>query len=271
MTTSAPEQSETFAQRGYIILRGMLSAAEVEHARSICAEKLTRQGVREMMTSDFLASEFMAGIGLRDRVVAAVGHLVGGPVVLYPNCTARMNVYVPWHVDSTFVGADTEHVWEPGFVHVQAGLYLQDNDPIGGGGIDVISGSHLMSFDGHGRIRAEFDNAARILSGSHLRETVDTKAGDIVLWHARLLHASTPVQQESEREKFGIFFSYGRDDLRDNHRFMSQISVDSVRTMNGVSRTIPRLAEIAGFRYPGDFPDAFVREAEHAGVRVVTL
>ncbi|GAA2003027.1 phytanoyl-CoA dioxygenase family protein [Catenulispora subtropica] len=259
------------ADRGYVIVRGVLDAAEVARARDLCTAYLTGTGTQEMMTGEFLTDEFLAGIALRDQVVAAVKELMGPNPVFYPNSTTRKNVYVPWHVDATFVGPTAAYVWEPGFAHVQCGLYLQDNDPVRGGGIDVVRSSHLMSFDGYGTREPEFDIPARTLGESPLRERVDTRAGDVVMWDGRLMHASTPVVRETDREKFGVFFSYARGHARDNHRFMSQIAVDSMRTMNGVSRAIPRLDEIAHMRYPESFPDWFVRRARDTGVRVVTL
>lgn len=261
---------EAFADRGYVIIRDVLDPDEVEHARKLCAKDLTEAGEAEMMTSDFLASPELAGIPLRDRVVSAVRRLLGERPALYPNCTARGNVYVPWHVDSTFVGPGHEYVWESGFAHVQAGLYLQDNDRETGGGIDVIRGSHLMSFDGYGRMRPDYAIPSRTVAESSLRETVDTRAGDLVVWHGRLMHASTPVLREHHQPKFGVFFSYGREDLGDNHRFMCQLAEGRVRTVNGVSRVIPRLAEISRLRYPADFPGWFVTATERAGVRVST-
>lgn len=269
-TTSAEPLAAQFARRGYVILRGVLDADEVARARELCTTYLTGTGSQEMMTSDFLADRFLAGIALRERVVRTAAELLGDRLVLYPNCTARKNVYVPWHVDATFVGPTAAYVWEPGFAHAQCGLYLQDNDPVGGGGIDVVRGSHLMSFDGYGTIEPQFEIAARTIGESDLRERVDTRAGDVVIWNARLLHTSTAVLSDPGREKFGVFFSYARRNLRDNHRFLSQIAVDSVRTMNGVSRRIPRLAEIARLR-PQDLPAWFAEQAAAAAVRVPTL
>lgn len=263
--------SEDFAERGYLVVRDVLDGDEVERARELCARYLMAAGSREMMTSEFLANEFLAGIPLRDRVVAVVRQLVGKRAVLYPNCTARKNVYVPWHVDETFAGCGTQYAWEPGFAHVQGGLYLQRNDPVSGGGIDAVRGSHLMSFDGYGRIPADFSVAGRTLGASFLRESVDTRAGDLVLWHARLMHASTPARQEPGYEKFGIFFSYGRDEPRENHQFLCRIASNSIRMENGISHRIPRLEEISHFRYPDSFPERFVKEAEGAGVKIVTL
>ncbi|MEU9890243.1 phytanoyl-CoA dioxygenase family protein [Sphaerisporangium sp. NPDC051011] len=261
---------EAFADRGYVVIRGVLDAGEVERARKVCADNLTGTGEAEMMTSDFLATPELAEIPLRERIVSVARRLLGEHPVLYPNCTARQNVYVPWHVDSTFVGPGHEYVWEPGFTHVQAGLYLQDNDPETGGAIDVIRGSHLMSFDGYGRTRPEYEVPARTLAASSLRETVDMRAGDVVMWHGRLMHASTVARREQERPKFGVFFSYGRNDLGDNHRFMSQFGHGKVRTVDGVSRVIPRLDEISRLRYPADFPAWFVSAADGAGVVVST-
>lgn len=262
---------EEFSDQGYTVIRGVLDADEVRRARAICARHLTGGDAEEMFTSDFLDDDFLTDVVLRERVVEAARRLLGPRVVLYPNATARRNSYVPWHVDSTFIGPDAQHVWTPGFVHVQGGLYLQDNDPSCGGGIDVITSSHLMSFDGYGRFSADFGVADRTLARSSLRRTVDTRAGDLILWHGRLMHRSTPVGTDPGRDKLGIFFSYGRDELSDNHRFLQQIAKDSVRTMNGISRRIPRLTQISRFRYPDSFPAEFVKKAENASVKVVSL
>jgi hypothetical protein len=178
---------------------------------------------------------------------------------------------VPLHVDDTFVGPGREYAWEPGFVHLQAGLYLQDNTAESGGGVDVIRGSHLMSFDGYGRVPAEFEVANWTLGTSSLRETVDTRAGDLLLWHGRLMHASTPVRHAPEREKYGVFFSYGRQDLHDNSRFLCNLIANRVRSMGGHTGMIPRLAEIPRMRYPGSFPGWFVDDVEAAGVHVAVL
>ncbi|MFC6086701.1 phytanoyl-CoA dioxygenase family protein [Sphaerisporangium aureirubrum] len=268
---STPDPSQDLADRGYTVVRGVLDPVEVEYARERCGRLLSGAGAKELTTSGFLAEEFLAGIVLRDRVLAAVRMAVGPSAVLYPSCTARKDIYVPWHVDSAFTGPGAAYVWEPGFAHVQCGLYLQDNTPETGGGIDVVRASHLMAFDGYGRLPADFETAAHTVGASSLCETVDTRAGDLVVWHARLLHRSTVALGEPRGEKFGVFFSYAREHLRDNHRFLCRIAEDSVRTMNGVSRTVPRLAEIARLRYPADFPAWFVKEAEHAGTKVVTL
>jgi len=263
--------AERFAERGYVIVRGVLNPEEVTRARELCAQRLTEEGASEMLTSDFLTARGLAEIPLRDKVVEAIRELIGERFRLYPNFTARKNIYVDWHVDDAFVGPGREYVWEPDFLHIQGGLYLQENNTVNGGGIDVLRGSHQISFDGYGKVPAEFDIPARTLGKGPLREMVDTGAGDLVLWNARLMHASTPVVEESGHGKFGVFFSYGRDDLRANSNFLCQLASSRVRTMNGRSGVIPRLAELVHFSYPDSFPEWFVKQAADSGVELYTL
>jgi ectoine hydroxylase-related dioxygenase (phytanoyl-CoA dioxygenase family) len=260
-----------FAEKGYLLIRDVLDADGVARFRELVAARLTGRGEEEMLTRDFLAERELAELPLHERVVATVRDLIGGPLALYPNCTARKNVYVPLHVDDTFVGPGREYAWEPGFIHVQGGLYLQDNDPVKGGAIDVVRGSHLMSFDGYGRVPADFDVPNWTVGASAMRETLDIRAGDVVLWHGRLMHASTGQKIPSDGRKFGVFFSYGRQDLRDNSRFLTNLAANRVRTMNGISGVIPRLAEIARLRHPDDFPGWFVERAARAGIAIPTL
>jgi len=266
--SSDQAQADAFSTDGYLIVPAVLTADEVAELRELCSRELTGGGT-EMLASQFLSLPELAEIPFRERVVSAIKNLLGPDYRLYPNFTARRDVYVPWHVDDAFVGPDREYVWHPDFGHAQAAIYLQDNDD--SGGIDVIPGTHLMSFDGYGKVPPDFDIAARTIGASSYPRTVHTRAGDLLLWHPRLMHASTGGARPRERDKFGIFFGCGRNRPYDNSRFLSQLVFNRVRMIDGVPRTLPRLAEIVHLRWPESFPEWMVKKAEETGIEIATL
>ncbi len=168
-------------------------------------------------------------------------------------------------------GRAAEYVWDTSFAHVQAAVYLQDNRQGSGGGIDAVPGSHLTSFDAFGHAAPDFATATAVLKDNDLATTVLADAGDLVLWHARLLHASTPVTESSGQEKFGIFFSCGRNDAYVNSRYLTHLLAKRVRISGGVAQPNARFAEIADLRFPASFPDWFVQAHEAQGTAVATL
>jgi hypothetical protein len=148
-------------------------------------------------------------------VVAVLRGLLGRDFVFLPESAVHDSGYGGWHKDT---GAQeraglTFH-WEPDFRMVQVALYLQDNTPAAGGGLDVIPGSHLRrdqcgEFRERGGLRdwlqARLWGAVRGCAYS-----VPSAAGDLVLFHYRLDHRATqPAAQPvpPEHRKLAIFFA----------------------------------------------------------------
>jgi hypothetical protein len=80
----------------------------------------------------------------------------------------------------------------PDYGFVKCGLYLQDNDPEYGGGIDVVPGSHKLLFrTGMNRL----DGKIRLFKGKlgviFNNKTVPIKKGDVVIFHSFLMHSAT--------------------------------------------------------------------------------
>lgn len=262
---------DDFRRTGYAVVPGILDSTEILKLRKICAQRLTDDGAQEMCSSEFLTVPELARVPVNDLVVTALKELLGSDYRTYPNFIVRKSVYVPWHVDDAFTGPGGEYVWDPAFAHVQAAVYLQDNRAGAGGGIDVLPGSHLVSFDAYGRMPPDFVTATSVLESHGLASTVQANAGDLVLWHARLLHASTPVTAPSGQEKFGIFFSCGRNDPYASNRYLTHLLTKRIRVKDGIARYNPRFAEIADLRYPDSYPTWFVESHKKHGTAMATF
>lgn len=263
---------EEFAETGFAVVPGVLDPEEVSRARELC-ESFSE--TLEVPGDAFLETKELGGLLVKAPVVESFRGLLGENYRLYPNMTVRKSLYVGWHVDLAFAGPGRQYVWKHDFAHIQAAVYLQDNDADTGGGIDVVPGSHIHSLDAYGRATPDFPAALRAAPRPPVR--VDSRAGDLVLWHARLWHASTPShlgpeeRREPEQAKLGIFLSAGRDDLYENNRYLSHLSLKRVHRVDGEVRPNPRFTEMLDRKFPDEYPEWLVDRMREAKFSVANF
>jgi len=219
----------------------------------------------ELLPGVLLEHKELWEILLREEVTGFLSDLFGKRFTYYPNLTVRRDVFVPWHIDDAFVGPGRSAVWEPDFLHLQGAIYLQPNAPGEGGAIDVVPGSHMKPVDGGGHALPDYSDA------SSTSVTIEANAGDLILWHARTVHRSTPREGDSTGSKYGIFFSAGRRDLFYNNLFLTHLA--SKRILRGSGRTVQfkRHIATAELKYPDHFPAALRDGLEDLGGRFTTL
>lgn len=290
---------DRFAENGYAVVPGVFDVTATAALREVCAARLRAEGSRELTPTAFLASEQLAAVPFHDAVVGALKRILGADYLIYPNLTVRRGVYVGWHVDDAFIGPRRQYVWAPGFQHVQGAIYLQDNEDETGGGIDVIPGSHLLSCDGRGTVEYDLGEAAALLLAEHAPQRIRSRAGDLVLWHARLWHRSTPATDPAadpaadrtdpaavpadaadsadradpadQPEKYGVFFSASRNDPYAANRFLAHLLGKRVRLVDGAAVVNPRHAALVDMRFPADYPVWLRDRMASLGVSAATL
>ena len=261
-----------FERQGFAVVKGVLSAERVAQMRAQLDEYFagTEPGA-EMPASDFLQKPELWEIVVSDSVVSTIRELLGDRYTLYPNMTVRKSLYVGWHVDTAFAGPGKPHVWDEGFAHVQGAIYLQDNDEATGGGLDLVSGSHQPPLP---RLRGDHPLSravAPLVERARDKVTLRANAGDLVLWHARTLHRSTPAQRDTGPTKYGMFFSCSRDDPYVAHRYLTHLVGQAVQRKNGATKFVPRYREVLELRYPDRFPPEFRRAIDEHSISVATF
>jgi ectoine hydroxylase-related dioxygenase (phytanoyl-CoA dioxygenase family) len=255
-----PEGSirEAITRQGWAVIPGVLDAAEMMVLRVAC-ERLLPDSRVELLASSFLANPGLVSVLFRDVIVAALVDAVGSGFSLFPNFTVRADIHAPWHFDAGFLRA-------PGGGRsdfVQCSVYLQDNDAIEGGGLDVVPRSHQLASVDELRV----DEVIRMIRE---RQMLPTHAGDMLVWDARLLHRGTPASSQSARRKFGIHWTASRADA-DAETFLRHLVSRSVVEIDGEVQPVPRYAEIAEIRYPTDYPPQVVASVGRWGLRVASL
>lgn len=127
-----------------------------------------------------------------------------------------------WHKDTTSQERLGESFhYDADYNMVQCAIYLQDNDPVFGGGLDVVPGTHREKKDNFvPRQKRNFVN--KILNSFHHRFAqrkanmkgvqLMTKAGDFVLFNQKTIHRASLCHESAKPEeklKYALFFIAG--------------------------------------------------------------
>ena len=265
---------QKFDQNGYAVCNGVLTGAEISEIRHRLDNYFGDDDETvEMKASDFLADEVLWDVVLKEAVVNSVRSIMGDNYTLFPNMTIRKSLYVDWHVDTAFAGRGNSYVWNRDFCHVQGAIYFQDNTADFGGGLDVVKSSHRPAVP---VLRGDhfINEALNPIVNSHVRNRsrLEAKAGDLVLWHARTKHRSTPAKVKvGAPRKYGLFFSAGSGDPYYAHRYLTHLVGQAWQRSDGVTKYVPRYRDILDVRYPDTFPEEFSRRAKAVDIKIATF
>jgi hypothetical protein len=181
------EESESiaaeFSKNGYILLKNVFSEEHCDKLRAQIFHKFDELKALDPYQIDYgLNQEQVFSIPdfweflVHEEVVRALKEILEHEYTIIPNFSVQKNkfgvgpvtiakILIPnrygWHTDSGAEPFDPDHVASD-YRFVKCGLYLQDNDPEFGGGIDVVPGSHkLLCRTGVDRL----DGKVRLLKG----------------------------------------------------------------------------------------------------------
>lgn len=247
-------------ENGYLLVRNVVSPDQVKRVRAICDRHLLpdSDAENEINAAALLQMTEMNFI-FDERVVEALTAWLGGTLSYYPNYVARLNRRTEWHIDNGFSPAyipEGDHLYDPEFRHVQCILYLQDNRPGAGGGLDIRAESHKWAAKG------DFPDEDFIARTYPEVVSIDSAAGDLVLFDGRVMHRGTPQDGSHELRKYGIFWSASRGDQVQMDRyikfFMSR--VDQLRTQNLSPDDFQRESKRFNDMYNVHFPDSYLTD-----------
>ncbi len=222
--------SELLKQQGYVVIPQVLNAEEVQKARDIISkifsEKSKFDGDLNRTSEEggsvyvdiFARYKELRWILLNPKFIEGVSSALGKDFVVLPDAAMHDSQYGGWHKDTTSQERNGHKFqYEDDFLVVTTALYLQDNSPEYGGGLDVIPNSHRDTSDPFAarptiasRIKNKLFNTKPVGGTNDLpnQYTIPSKAGDLVIFNLRLTHKAThpkikPVPPE--HRKFSIF------------------------------------------------------------------
>jgi Phytanoyl-CoA dioxygenase (PhyH) len=248
-------------QDGYALIRDVLSAEEVDRARAVFDEYLLSDAdaENEIEPNALLKKPEMAFM-FEERLVQAFIMWLGGTLTYYPNFLARLNRFTDWHVDHGFVPehlTQTGHLYDANFRHLQCIIYFQDNSPGPGGGLDVRPRSHRWAAGDH------FPKYDEFASSYPDTFSIDSRAGDLIVFDGRLMHRATPADGTHKLRKYGVFWSVSRNDPEqiDSYIKFFQKRVEYLRTLNLPAEEIERDRRRYNLMYNVRFPGSYLPNA----------
>jgi hypothetical protein len=282
----------TFKRQGYVLLKGVLSAAEVAAIRARMPAdfaKLTRKPKQYMQARECLEVPEVYRLMAHPRIVAACKEIFGDELVYVNDLVVQRNVLPPTeitpHLDCQaeyrFL-EDRSHLLNPDFLFAKVGIYLQDNTPENGGGIDIFERGHR--FMGNG-VFFRYQIYKRILRPLMARrmKRMETKAGDVLIFDSRLPHRPTfaaalssaerkdgQVAVPEELAKYTIYWEVTKagDEKPFVTTMMARAKKEEMKRPPDTYR--PRCSYL-GLVYPDDYPADLVEALREHNVTMFSL
>lgn len=251
-------------KHGWVIFRGVLEPAKVARLRDICWQEFTKTKKPDLHGPEVLAIPELRDVPFSKPVINALKSALGENFTIYPDFHVQTNKYGGWHRDNNSEGR-AQYLFDPDYLFVKCGVFLQNNDPQLGGGIDIVRGGYRL---GIGNPQSFL---SRVLRHAYFKLTprwmVPIQAGDMVCFDSRVYHRSTQVTDPAYAAGHSPRETYVADLPREKAKHV--IYWDASKTAyyvdefikNGLRRTKtePFHAEVWNLRFPESYP-AEIRE-----------
>lgn len=196
---------DDLADRGYCVIENYLDQETTQSLRKASQDILTPEVGDTMPPSLFLKDtqlrEALFSNTLRETVADLNERI--GRVLLYPNFTVRRGLVVGWHFDDHMLPKPVD---APGHFPslLMFNVYLQDNDRLKGGGVDIVPASHRHTREERRRLAEEHEYAPV--------DTVLGKAGDLVVFDYRVVHRGTHPQVHNDVTRLALQWTLSVND-----------------------------------------------------------
>jgi len=236
VSTLSAAQLAAFHADGYVIVRGMFDADEVDLLRrameadpevsSHLIDRLDAQGASTRIALWNRAGDSVYGMAARcARMVDTMTELLGGPVYHFQSKLTAKAPFVggawEWHQDYGY--------WYHNgclFPHLASCQIALDRSSMENGCLEMVRGSHLLGRIDHVPVPGEGQNVAdpdrmRDITAQLAVVPCELEPGDAVFFHANTLHRS--AQNRSANRRWTLICCYNRVDndtvTRDHDRF----------------------------------------------------
>jgi len=220
---------EQYQRDGFAILKGVFSAAEVADLRKKATEIFSRPptfagdrvNIRQNWTIRYPE---LSDVMIKDKFLSGMKELLGEDFLILPETGLHDSCLLGgWHRDT---GAQEKagHFFHfaPNYQIAAVAIYLQDNHPEYGGGLDIVPGSHRTrpswwqkQKSGNSKVKFVLTHLDRrglipkwVLDGRKGSHSIPSKAGDVLVFNTLSDHRPTHPRVEKIPEsnrKFGLF------------------------------------------------------------------
>lgn len=282
--------SNSYHKLGFAILPGILTSTEVTSLREQILHRVSGRSFQFLHLDDALEIRDLALLPLKPRLLSALDTTLGSDWLSLNDINVHVGAYGSgklrrnraddgWHDDVASereTGAD--YLYSQGYSLLKIGVYLQDNIPGIGGGINVRPATHKDYFRLPTRLhetqgvrlsfgRAGYEVSRRLNPKRHRSHTVPTKAGDAILFDCRLAHQSTPYEGHDEGpavDKIAIYWNVAGGVSEATH-FLE----NSIRRRN--RKLEPLFSSYLTRSYPNDYPEWYRAQANASKYKIASV
>ena len=230
-------KKEEFKRNGYIVIKNAFNKDEIANLRKLSYDAFNNEenkNKRQLFNTEFVKNPDLLNPLFKKNILDEVKNILGNNYITYADFQLGNNLHSPvWHTDAQSIGFSTKYVYNKSFNIAKLGLYLQEDDDIYGGQLDIIPGSHLPSFLGvkslinskrssNGKV-GKFQLLSILVRNKFLaKKSVNISTGDLLLFHALLWHRSSQPKWDKLKQinRYGI-----QNPPRDKRKFMFQWEV----------------------------------------------
>lgn len=229
--------AETFADQGYVIVRGLVPASTALALKDIAAadqvmaanayERADASGRKSKVTLWYDPGKDVFGrLSCSDKMIDLVGNCLGGAACFFHAKLMQKEAHSggawEWHQDYGYWYDDGFLTDDMASCYVALDPAVREN-----GCLMVMPGTHKYGRIRHGtvgeQVGAEKDRVAA-LQARHDTVYVELEPGDAVIFHSNLLHSSNP--NLSDQSRWGLISSFFREDnesVLDDTRFRKKV------------------------------------------------
>ena len=275
------EHADSYRDNGFVLLRNVISKEDVQtirdHMFGLLDDTTT---VGHMSIDEVLAFPTLWRHQFNERIVSRLKQVLGNQPTYMNDFDVqfqKIDTAGPskgWHIDAGYeAGKCAPYLLDPDYSFCKVGLFFQPNTIEYGGGIDVQPGGHEL----FRRIGSPASSYAiihvRQRFGQRLRRglTVETRAGDVLIFDSRLPHASTAgrlplASTPHSQRKLTVYWDVAGRALDGDAFFRNAVERSLLDNSNS---TFYR--NYLRYHYPDSYPSEYVDHATRAGINIQSL
>ena len=198
--------AERFWRDGYLLIKGVFSAEEIQEIRQESLRVLEKQEAQNLcekagavtrIRGDLLSHDGLRHLVVDDRVLHIVRTILGGQPVYFGDSNFQIGRGLRgWHKDNRLPDRfiHTAGDWQGRYDVLRVGLYLQDH-AVHSGGLGIRAGSHEAN-PWVRRLEKVPPARLRVMASLSYGQpvAVASEIGDLVVWNLRTTHSGNVVR-----------------------------------------------------------------------------
>ena len=262
--------AQQYSKQGFVHLKQVINRSELDEIRNLIKSNGSGGFVKGI--DFFLEHKTLYQHQFNSKILKALQEVFGNDYKLVNDINIQVEQYYNlrkdkgWHFDAANEGL-AKYLFDSAYGLCKVGIYTEPNTLEYGGGIDVEKSGHksFKSF-GSGNLAycaSLFYYFIDRFVFSHFRKkvSIETKAGNVVIFDSRLPHRSTPRQLKREgvhEPKISVYWQVAKDSSNAQGYLKTAMHMSFIDKNN-----FNHYRQYLSYSYPASFPEEYVGLAQN--------